>query len=109
MSQETPNLPPDQTPALRGGWRRPLAYLLIIGGVLLTFFNGEVGRGLGIPVLAIQIGSLGFLLAGAALFYSVRVPPLRRMRSPQNIAPPEIPPEPEVEKEEIAPVKEKPD
>jgi hypothetical protein len=73
MSQE---LPPDQStesPASSpGSWRRPVAYLLLLAGVLATFFNADIGRVLGTPNLIIQIAALGLLLAGAALFYSVR-------------------------------------
>jgi hypothetical protein len=73
MSQEIPDQPKVEPPTSPpGSWRRPLAYVLLLAGVLATFFNNEIGRGLGISTLIIQIAALGLLLAGAALFYSVR-------------------------------------
>ena len=56
----------------QAGWKRPLAYLILLAGGLLTVFNGEVGRGLNISNTIVQFAALGLLLAGAALFFSVR-------------------------------------
>lgn len=73
MSQELPPDPSGEPPTSSpGSWRRAVAYLLLLAGVLATFFNVDIGRALGISNFIIQIAALGLLLAGAALFYSVR-------------------------------------
>ncbi len=81
MNQPLPNEQPTEQPEddrpKPNGWRRPVAYLLLLGGALATFFNGEIGRGLSISTVVVQVAALGLLLAGAALFYSVRQRPDR--------------------------------
>ncbi len=106
MSEDKPTeqAPPPERRA--GGWRRSLSYLLLLAGVVLTFLNSEVARGLGVPSIVVQISALGLLLAGAALFYSVRQRPdrltdyrqaFRPVELPVESAPPAPNPEPEPE------------
>jgi hypothetical protein len=52
--------------------RRYLAYALLIVGAILTFFNGEIARTLGVPVLFVQLAAPVFFISGAILFFTVR-------------------------------------
>lgn len=64
---------PSQEPArLKGGWRRPLSYLLLIAGAAGILFNNNLSQATGLSVLLLQIATLGLFIAGAVLFYSVR-------------------------------------
>jgi hypothetical protein len=66
-------LPPDpgESPQ-KGGWRRPLSYLLLILGAAGIIFNNQLSLNTGISVTVLQIATLGLFIAGAILFYSVR-------------------------------------
>jgi hypothetical protein len=88
MKQESPNQP---SPAK---WRRPVSYLLLASGALVTFFNTDIGRWLSIPSIFVQLASLGLLLAGAYLFYSVRQPPDRPTAYRQAFHPVDPPSDP---------------
>ncbi len=59
-------------PQKKGGWRRPLSYLLLLAGAAAILFNNDLSQASGIPVMILQIAALGLFIAGAVLFYSVR-------------------------------------
>ncbi|HEX2915227.1 MAG TPA: hypothetical protein VH186_30965 [Chloroflexia bacterium] len=56
----------------KGGWRRPLSYLLVLLGAIATFFSGDIARTLSISTTIMQFVALALLLAGAVLFFSIR-------------------------------------
>ncbi len=62
---------PDEAPK-KGGWRRPLSYLLLILGAAGILFNNQLSRNTGLSVTVLQIATLGLFIAGAILFYSLR-------------------------------------
>lgn len=56
----------------KGGWRRPLSYLLLILGAAGIIFNNQLSQNTGISVTVLQIVTFGLFIVGAILFYSVR-------------------------------------
>jgi hypothetical protein len=70
--QFPPSGPDKQEKPQKGGWRRPLSYLLLLAGAAGIIFNNQVSQATGIPVTALQIATLGLFVVGAILFYSVR-------------------------------------
>ena len=73
MADQFPPSGPDK-PEIpqKGGWKRPLSYLLLIAGAAGIIFNNQVSLATGIPVTALQIATLVLFGIGAVLFYSVR-------------------------------------
>jgi hypothetical protein len=69
---ETPISPPAGPSPEKGGWRRPLSYLLLLGGAAAILFNNDLSQASGIPVMVLQIAALGLFVVGAALFFSIR-------------------------------------
>ena len=73
MADQIPPSGPGQGEAPhKGGWRRPLSYLLLVAGAAGIIFNNQLSLSTGIPVTVLQIATLVLFIAGAVLFYSVR-------------------------------------
>jgi hypothetical protein len=70
--QFPPSGPGNPEKPQKGGWKRPLSYLLLLAGAAGIIFNNQVSLATGIPVTALQIATLGLFVVGAILFYSVR-------------------------------------
>lgn len=56
----------------KGGWRRPLSYLLLVLGAAGIIFNNQLSQNTGISVTVLQIVTFALFIGGAVLFYSVR-------------------------------------
>jgi hypothetical protein len=65
-------IPEPTGPQTKGGWRRPLSYLLLLGGAAAILFNNDLSQASGMPVIVLQIAALGLFVVGAGLFFSVR-------------------------------------
>lgn len=76
MAGQFPSQEPDEEfneePAPKGGWRRPLSYLLLIAGAAGILFNNNISQATGLPVTALQVATFILFIGGAALFFSVR-------------------------------------
>lgn len=101
--QFPPSGPDNQEKAQKGGWKRPLSYLLLIAGAAGIIFNNQVSLATGIPVLALQIATLVLFAAGAILFYSVRET-ADRVSSYREVFSSNKPGEPVAQAPEIKPV-----
>lgn len=70
MQDQPPSQEPDELQ--KGGWRRPLSYLLLIAGAAGILFNNQLGQATGISTTVFQVATFALFIGGAILFFSVR-------------------------------------
>ncbi len=72
MQDQPPSQEQEPDELQKGGWRRPLSYLLLIAGAAGILFNNQLSQATGISTVVFQVATFALFIGGAVLFFSVR-------------------------------------